>query len=159
MLRTLIFFSTFHALATMMVPAYLVHAAVHLTQHTLQLSTAAAAAAAAAAANGSPEAAAVAAAAGEAAAAMTDARLLPTVVGLLTIPLLPLLDKPIEHALEYAFGRVWPLPPRPLGAPASRRSHRSITQPERVLHLHEQVVTPAMHAVLEANAKATSRRA
>ena len=88
---------------------------------------------------------------------MTDARLLPTVVGLLTIPLLPLLDKPIEHALEYAFGRVWPLPPRPLGAPASRRSHRSITQPERALHL--QVVTPAMHAVLEANAKATSHHA
>ena len=40
-LRALIFISTFHALATMMVPAYLVHAAVHLTQHTLQLSTAA----------------------------------------------------------------------------------------------------------------------
>jgi len=85
--------------------------------------------------------------------------LLPTVVGLLTIPLLPLLDKPMEHALEYAFGRVWPLPPRPLGAPASRFRHRSITQPERALHLHEQVVTPAMHAVLEANAKATSRHA
>ena len=133
-LRALIFISTFHALATMMVPAYLVHAAVHLTQHTLQLSTAAAAAAAAAAANGSPEAAAVAAAAGEAAAAMTDARLLPTVVGLLTIPLLPLLDKPMEHALEYAFGRVWPLPPRPLGEHASRRIHRSLAQPERALH-------------------------
>ena len=83
--RTLLFFSVFHTLATMLLPAYLIHTAVHQTHQALHTQASR--------------------------ALQRHAMWAPTVVGLLLIPIMPLLDEPMEHALELAFGRLWPLPP------------------------------------------------
>jgi hypothetical protein len=116
-LRTLLFFSVFHSVATMLLPALVIHSSVHYAEvavHAL-LPTAAPAAAAAAAAATTTAAAATGAIAKGDALRLAVRKWLPSVVGLMLIPLMPLLDEPAEHLLEHLFQRAWPLSRR--GAP------------------------------------------
>ena len=159
--RTFLFFSIFHSIATMLIPAVVIHSSVHQVDHVLAklLPMAAASTAASAAPNTAEEqslwssvaaaaagfapasepatAAAIAAMTASAAAAADTAAVggaaastqvptlllglrlrtalrtwLPSLVGLVLIPLMPLLDEPAEHLLEHAFQRLWPLLPR-----------------------------------------------
>ena len=54
LLRTLLYFSSFHTVATMLLPAFLIHSAVHHSSHLLKLLSARHAAAASAAAERLP---------------------------------------------------------------------------------------------------------
>ena len=91
LLRTLLYFSIFHTVATMLLPAFLIHSAVHHSSHLLKLLSARHAAAVSAAAERLP--------------LWWAPRLwwVPTVVGLALIPLMPLLDEPFEHLLDSCF--------------------------------------------------------
>ena len=77
--RVLIFMSVFHTIATMLIPAVAIHEAVHLTKVALQ-----------------------------AIDAKRVERWMPTLVGLLLIPALPLVDHPVHWLLGSALEVVWP---------------------------------------------------
>tara|TARA_B110001452_G_C15185828_1_gene411875 strand:- start:558 stop:1262 length:705 start_codon:yes stop_codon:yes gene_type:complete len=77
--RVLIFMSVFHTIATMLIPAVAIHEAVHLTKAALR-----------------------------AVAATRVERWMPTLVGLLLIPALPLVDHPVHWLLGSALEVVWP---------------------------------------------------
>lgn len=97
-LRTLLFFAVFHSIATMLLPAVLIHAAVHRSELFLQHAC-------------RRWASRVAAGAGAAAdTLLSRLRLLPTIIGLSLIPLMPLFDAPIEHLMERLFAMAWRLP-------------------------------------------------
>jgi len=113
-MRTLLFFSVFHTLATMLLPAYLIHTAVHQAHRALHH-------------------------------AATPARLAsalqhwaPTAVGLLLIPLMPLLDEPMEQALERLFHVMWPLPPA-LVAPSSLTDYQAAQLREESCRMADQL--------------------
>ena len=77
--RVFIFMSVFHTIATMLIPAVAIHEAVHLTKAALR-----------------------------AVAATRAERWMPTLVGLMLIPALPLVDHPIHWLLGNALEAVWP---------------------------------------------------
>ena len=80
-LRVMLFFSIFHSVVTMLIPAVLIHSAVNHTQHLLH-----------------------------AASLVPNLVSLwgPTAFGISLIPLLPLFDPPMEKVLHNGFERVWP---------------------------------------------------
>ena len=94
-LRTFLFFTVFHTIATMLLPAVLIHEAVHHSEVLLRHL------ARRAAANGREITARV---------LNTKAWWVPSVIGLSLIPLMPLFDEPIEKLLEMGFKQVWRLP-------------------------------------------------
>jgi len=96
-LRTLLFFSIFHTVATMLIPAFVIHSAVHSAQHALEVLT--------------PRV-----------PWLEGSHLwwVPTAIGLVLIPLMPLLDAPVEGLLEAGFHRLWRIPPSPDYAAAMR---------------------------------------
>ena len=70
----------FQALASILVPSLIIHSAVHKSQQLVKTS-----------------------------ANVTLKRYGPTALGLAIIPILPFtIDEPIEHFVEYTFGRIWP---------------------------------------------------
>ena len=85
-LRVMTFFSLFHSVVTMLIPAALIHSVVHHSQHVLQH------------------------------AASLMPRLLslwaPTAIGIAVIPLLPIFDAPMEKVLDHGFDLVWPVAPQ-----------------------------------------------
>ena len=85
--RTLLFFSIFHSIATMALPALIIHTAVHQSQRALRMVP------------------------GDAPWLTHLRQWGPTIVGLALIPLMPIFDEPMEALLERVFHRVWPLPP------------------------------------------------
>eukprot|EP00322_Chrysochromulina_rotalis_P024078 CAMPEP_0115858036 /NCGR_PEP_ID=MMETSP0287-20121206/15887_1 /TAXON_ID=412157 /ORGANISM="Chrysochromulina rotalis, Strain UIO044" /LENGTH=355 /DNA_ID=CAMNT_0003312281 /DNA_START=70 /DNA_END=1137 /DNA_ORIENTATION=- len=111
--RTLLFFSTFHSIATMLLPAYCIHTAVHQAQLAVAHFSARA-------------------------AWLQRSELLrvwtPTALGLLLIPLMPLLDEPMEHLLESGFGFLWPLP-RALSSVDGLTDYHAATLAEEVASL------------------------
>lgn len=98
-LRTFVFFSLFHTVATMLLPAVLIHAAVHHSERLFKLATLRGL---------EPEAAL------PALLRLMErvAWIAPSLIGLALIPLMPLLDEPLEELLGAVFRRVWPLPSR-----------------------------------------------
>lgn len=92
--RTLLFFGLFHTVATMLLPALIIHEAVHRSEVALKhLSRRAATAE-------WPRLAAL----------LPRLWIAPTLIGLLLIPLCPLLDAPLEKLVELLFKQLWPLP-------------------------------------------------
>lgn len=73
--------AVFQGLASLLIPTVVIHTAVHQSQKLFQR------------------------------APTPLARWGPSVVGLGLIPFMPLADPPVEHAVEWGFDRVWPLPP------------------------------------------------
>ena len=94
--RTLLFFGVFHSVATMLLPAVMIHAAVHRSDQLLQLL----ARRVAREPSRWPRAVRV----------LPTLWWVPTLVGLTLIPLCPLFDEPIEKVLKGAFHATWPLP-------------------------------------------------
>ena len=91
-MRTLLFFSIFHTVATMLIPAIIIHEAVHRADQLLHAAARRVAATASAHATQG---------------ALSRLWWAPSLVGLSLIPLMPLFDEPIEHLLEDVFARVW----------------------------------------------------
>ncbi|KAJ3031606.1 UNVERIFIED_CONTAM: hypothetical protein HDU68_002209 [Siphonaria sp. JEL0065] len=86
--RTALERGIFQSLASMVFPAYTVHWVVHQSSHLFK--------------NAQPG---------------LLKRFGPSGIGLATIPFLPLIfDKPVEHAIEFAFNTIWPLTPEGLKA-------------------------------------------
>jgi fission process protein 1 len=94
-LRTFVFFSVFHTVATMLFPAILIHQAVHHAEHLVQYLV------------GrfwrvvpSPQK-----------VRQLVLTFVPTLIGIALIPVCPVFDHPIEHFLESLFSRLWPESP------------------------------------------------
>jgi len=78
--RTCLHTSIFQLLASMALPAIIIHQVVHFTQHQLHRL---------------PK--------------TPYTRWVPTMIGFCCIPLMPLLDPPIEHAIDATFHHLWPV--------------------------------------------------
>eukprot|EP00300_Choanocystis_sp_HF-7_P040916 c7508_g1_i1.p1 GENE.c7508_g1_i1~~c7508_g1_i1.p1 ORF type:complete len:211 (-),score=23.90 c7508_g1_i1:66-698(-) len=74
--------ATFQTLASLIVPAVVIHTTVHQSQRVFRLV---------------PN--------------VKIARYGPSGLGLAVIPFLPLVDEPIEHGVEWCFDKAWPVPP------------------------------------------------
>jgi hypothetical protein len=103
-LRTFIFFSIFHTVATMLIPAFLIHAAVHHSGRAITSFT-----------TDSPQLALL--------------WWVPTAVGLALIPLMPLFDEPIEHLLKWVFSKLWPVRRRRVASDYQALSQRELQKP------------------------------
>lgn len=93
--RTAVYYAVFHTFATIAIPALAVHQAVHWSAMALQQ------------------------------LGVDDVKgrrdmlgWAPTALGLAVIPLLPIIDHPLEAALDAAFDAAWPLRAEPSDAPA-----------------------------------------
>lgn len=81
-LRTAVHAATFQSIASVLVPSILIHQVVHTVHHL--------------------------------ATRLPPGRMrgwLPTVVGVMCIPLMPYIDHPVEHAIDVAFDAAWPKGP------------------------------------------------
>lgn len=108
-LRTLVFFSVFHTIATMLLPALLIHAAVHRAEQLFHGLL--------------PPSVARSSHAG------ILRRFAPSAIGVALIPVMPLLDSPCEHALEALFKAAWPLPKK-VKAPAALTDYEVVEELE-----------------------------